>query len=232
MLLASRSILDQQRTANRNARTALLRTVDLGVDARQPITDAQVRTIAAWRAGRSASLRDHLAVARREARRLAQAVIEHTEQLKQNHRELQLRAQELAPGLHNQSGVGPVIAAIIICAYSHRGRVRSEAAFAALGGIAPIPASSGNTDRHRLSRSGDRQLNRAFDIIVRTRMSYDATTKDYVTRRRAEGRTKSEIIRCLIGELSTSRSGDVPDRGSSVVSGFGLVAAPHFDGQF
>lgn len=197
VLLASRSILDQQRTANCNALTALLRTVDLGVDARKPITDAQIRTIAAWRSSRSSSLRDHLAVARREARRLARAVIDHSEQLKQNHRELQQLGDELAPGLQEQAGVGPVTAAIIICAYSHRGRVRSEAAFAALGGIAPVPASSGNTDRHRLSRSGDRQLNRAFDIIVRTRMSYDATTKDYVARRRAEGRSSREIRRCL-----------------------------------
>jgi len=90
-----------------------------------------------------------------------------------------------------------VTAAIIVCAYSHHGRVRSEAAFAALGGIAPLPASSGNAHRHRLYRSGDRQLNRAFDVIVRTCMSYDTTTRDYVTRRRGEGRSNREIRRCL-----------------------------------
>jgi transposase len=78
-----------------------------------------------------------------------------------------------------------VTAAIIICAYSHHGRIRSEAAFAALGGVAPRPASSGNTTRHRLNRSGERQLNRACDVIVRTRMSFDPDTKDYVTRSRA-----------------------------------------------
>lgn len=197
VLLASRSILDQQRTANRNALLALLRSVDLGVDARKPLTEAQVRTIAAWRIGRSVAQHDPLAIARREARRLASAVIEQDALLKQNHRDLHQLAEALAPGLQDQPGVGPVTAAIIICAYSHRGRIRSEAAFAALGGIAPVPASSGNNERHRLSRSGDRQLNRAFDVIVRTRMSYDETTRDYVARRRSEGRTNREIRRCL-----------------------------------
>ncbi len=140
---------------------------------------------------------DPVVIVRREARRLAGAAIEQGELLQQNHRDLDQLAEALAPGLQDQPGVGPVTASIIICSYSHHGRVRSEAAFAALGGIAPIPASSGNTQRHRLSRSGDRQLNRAFDIIVRTRMSFDETTRNYVTRRRAEGRSNREIRRCL-----------------------------------
>jgi transposase len=196
VLLASRSIIDSQRTANRNALTALLRTVALGVDARKPLTDAQVRTVAAWRTGPNSSS-EPLVIARREGRRLARTVLEQTELLKTNHRELNQLAEQLAPGLQDVPGLGPVTAAIIVCAYSHRGRVRSEAAFAALGGIAPLPASSGNTTRHRLSRSGDRQLNRAFDVAVRCRMSYDPDTRAYVTRRRAEGRTNREIRRCL-----------------------------------
>lgn len=157
VLLASRSIMDQQRTANRNALTALLRSVDLSVDARKPLTDAQIRAIAAWRTSPTASV-DAVAIARREARRLAVTVLEQTELLKTNYRQLRQLTEQLAPGLQDVPGLGPVTAAIIVCAYSHRGRVRSEAAFAALGGIAPLPASSGNTSRHRLSRSGDRQL--------------------------------------------------------------------------
>lgn len=197
VLLAARSLLDQQRTANRNALLALLRSVDLGVDARKPLSDDQIRVIAAWRAtGRSAQ-KDPLAVARREARRLARTIIDQTQLLKENHRELSELAEQQAPGLQGHPGVGPVTAAIIICAYSHHGRIRSEAAFAALGGIAPVPASSGNTQRHRLSRSGDRQLNRAFDVIVRTRMSYHEPTRDYVARRRTEGLSNREIRRCL-----------------------------------
>lgn len=196
ILLASRSIIDQQRTANRNALTALLRTVDLGVDARKPLTDPQIRSIAAWRTSRTTSS-EALVIARREGRRLALAVLEQTESLKTNHRELRQLTEQLAPGLQDVPGLGPVTAAIIVCAYSHRGRIRSESAFAALGGIAPLPASSGNTTRHRLSRSGDRQLNRAFDIAVRSRMSYDSNTREYVARRRSEGRSNREIRRCL-----------------------------------
>jgi transposase len=84
----------------------------------------------------------------------------------------------------------PVTAAIILTAYSHRGRVRSEAAFAALAGVNPIPASSGNTTRHRLNRYGDRQLNRAFDVIARVRMLHDPETRAYVERRTAEGKSR------------------------------------------
>lgn len=197
VLLASRSILERQRTANRNALTALVRCVDLGVDARRPLTDHQVRTIAAWRTASTEPSADGIHTARREARRLARAVLEQTDVLKDNHRELQQLTEKLAPGLQDVRGVGPMTGAILVCAYSHRGRIRSEAAFAALGGVAPLPASSGNTSRHRLSRSGDRQLNRAFDTIVRTRMSFDPATRDYVARRRAEGRSNREIRRSL-----------------------------------
>lgn len=142
---------------------------------------------------------DPLTIARREARRLAATVLDQTKLLQDNHQQLRALAEDLDPGLQAHRGGGPVTAAITLCAYSHHGRIRSEAAFAALGGIAPLPASSGNTSRHRLSRSGDRQLNRAFDVIVRTRMSCDPVTRDYVARRRAEGRSNREIRRCLIG---------------------------------
>lgn len=74
--------------------------------------------------------------------------------------------------------------------WSHRGRVRSEAAFAALAGTCPIPASSGNTVRHRLNRGGDRHLNYAIDTIVMVRMGRDQRTKVYVARRISEGKTK------------------------------------------
>jgi transposase len=78
-------------------------------------------------------------------------------------------------------------------------RLRSEASFAALTGSCPVPASSGKTNRHRLNRAGDRQANSALYHVVIVRMRYDETTRAYVTRRTAEGRTKKEIIRCLIG---------------------------------
>ncbi|MDQ0079669.1 IS110 family transposase [Arthrobacter oryzae] len=195
ILLASRSLLDHQRTANRNALTALLRGTDLGIDARASLRDAQITAIAAWRTSNSTD--PLIRIARAEAKRLALAVKDLTGRLTENHKALAQLTEELAPGLQSVPGVGPVTAAIIICAYSHHGRIRSEAAFAALGGVAPRPASSGNTTRHRLNRSGDRQLNRAFDVIVRTRMSFDTPTKDYVTRSRAKGKSNREIRRNL-----------------------------------
>ncbi|HEY5286282.1 MAG TPA: IS110 family transposase [Solirubrobacteraceae bacterium] len=103
----------------------------------------------------------------------------------------------LAPYLLAEMGVGPIVAAQILCAYSHHGRIRSEAAFASLAGVAPIPASSGQTVRHRLNRSGDRQLNRALHTIVLCRMRDDARTRAYAARRQAEGRSTREIKRCL-----------------------------------
>jgi hypothetical protein len=101
------------------------------------------------------------------------------------------------PDLLDIFGVGPIVAAVVLCAWSHPGRCRNEGAFASLAGTAPIPASSGLTTRHRLNRCGDRQLNRALHTIALNRMRYDATTRAYVDRRRAEGRTDREIRRCL-----------------------------------
>jgi transposase len=101
------------------------------------------------------------------------------------------------PELLDQAGVGPITAAVIYLAWSHRGRIRNDAAFAALAGVAPLEASSGQTVRHRLNRGGDRQLNRALHTIVLSRMMFDPETKTYVERRRAEGKTPREIRRCL-----------------------------------
>lgn len=88
-------------------------------------------------------------------------------------------------------------AAVVIVAWSHPGRVRSEAAFAALAGTCPIPASSGNTTRYRLNRGGDRRLNCAIHTIVMVRMGRDPQTKAYVARRISEGKTKREAMRCV-----------------------------------
>jgi len=101
------------------------------------------------------------------------------------------------PDLLTLSGVGPIVAATVLTAWSHTGRCRNDAAFAMLAGTAPIPASSGKTVRHRLNRSGDRQLNRAIYTIVLTRLRLDPTTRTYAQRRRTQGKTDREIRRCL-----------------------------------
>jgi transposase len=102
------------------------------------------------------------------------------------------------PDLLSRTGVGPIVAAIVLSAWSHAGRCRTDAAFAMLGGAAPIPASSGQTVRVRLNRSGDRQLNQALHLVVLTRLRYDPATRAYAQRRRAQGKTNREIRRCLV----------------------------------
>jgi len=105
--------------------------------------------------------------------------------------------EQTAPKLLEMTGIGPVTVTIAIVTWSHPGRVRSEAAFASLAGTCPIPASSGNTERHRLNRGGDRRLNWAIHTIVMVRMRRDPETKAYVQRRISEGRTKREAMRCV-----------------------------------
>jgi transposase len=95
--------------------------------------------------------------------------------------------------------VGPSSAAQVLVSWSHAGRLRSEAAFAALAGVNPIPACSGQVTRHRLNRSGDRQLNRALYTIVVARLRDDPQTRADVVPRRAEGKSGREIRGCLIG---------------------------------
>ena len=112
-------------------------------------------------------------------------------------REIARLVTEVQPQLVELPGAGPISAAQVLISWSHRGRLRSEAAFAALAGAAPIPASSGLTNRHRLNRGGDRQLNRALHTIVLTRSRTDPATRAYITRRLAEGKTLRETKRCL-----------------------------------
>ncbi|MER5708539.1 IS110 family transposase [Streptomyces sp. NPDC002122] len=102
------------------------------------------------------------------------------------------------PGLRAAYGVGPDTAAqLLITAGGNPDRLRTEASFAALCGVAPVPASSGKTNRHRLSRGGDRAANAALYRIALVRMASDARTREYVARQTAAGRTKKEIIRLL-----------------------------------
>jgi transposase len=104
----------------------------------------------------------------------------------------------VAPQLIALPGVGLDTAGqLLVTAGDNPQRLRSEASFARLCGSAPIPVSSGRTDRHRLHRGGDRQANTALWRIALVRMHCHLPTKDYVARRTAEGKTKTEILRCL-----------------------------------
>lgn len=113
-------------------------------------------------------------------------------------REIHKLVATTAPALLAVDGVGALTAsALLVTAGDNPDRLRSEAAFAHLCGVAPIPASSGKTVRHRLNRGGDRSANNALWVIALGRMARDPRTKDYVRRRTAEGRSKKEIMRCL-----------------------------------
>jgi transposase len=155
--------------------------------------------IARCRRLRAAGRDRHLRIAMRAtADRIAAATLE----AKLLEREIGELVAQLAPDALREPGVGPISAAQILISYSHRGRLRSEAAFASLAGTNPIPASSGTITRHRLNRGGDRQLNSALWLIVRSRQQRDPATIAYTQRRRAEGKTDREIRRCLMRYLA------------------------------
>ena len=131
-------------------------------------------------------------------RSLAHRIRELTTEAADHRQAILVLVRAWRPDLLARAGVGPIVAATVLCAWSHPGRCRSDAAFAMLGGAAPIPASSGQTIRVRLNRSGDRQLNQALYTVVLTRLRTDPATRTYANRRRAQGKTNREIKRCLI----------------------------------
>ncbi|WP_396020477.1 IS110 family transposase [Arthrobacter sp. ISL-48] len=103
-----------------------------------------------------------------------------------------------APLLTELPGVGVEVAdQLLVTVGDNPERINNEAQFAALTGTAPVPASSGKTNRHRLSRGGDRQANSALHHVVLSRMQSDHRTKDYVAKRTADGKSKRETMRCL-----------------------------------
>jgi transposase len=105
---------------------------------------------------------------------------------------------EASPTLRQGYGIGPDTAAeILIVLGDNPERIKSEAAFAKLCGVCPIPASSGLTNKHRLFRGGHRQANSALYRTAIVRMRFHEPTIEYVARRTAEGLTKKDIIRCL-----------------------------------
>jgi transposase len=197
ILLVARRELTGTKTRRTNQLRALLLCGDETERrlSRGNLTHAWLAGIARRR-GSSAQTREQ-AIRRGEARRLALAIRADTEELTANRAQLVSIVQALAPGLLPKPGIGPVSAAQALVSWSHRGRCRNDAAFAALAGAAPLPASSGKVVRHRLSRGGDRQLNRALHDIAMARWRSDERTQAYVTRRRAQGKGDGEIRRAL-----------------------------------
>lgn len=130
------------------------------------------------------------------------AMAQQVEFLEAQERDLTAQLDELVtainPGLRAAYGIGPDTAAqFLVTAGGNPDRLRNEASFAALCGTAPVPASSGKTQRHRLSRGGDRAANNALHRMALVRMSADKRTREYVDRQLANGRSKMEVLRLL-----------------------------------
>jgi hypothetical protein len=158
---------------------------------RQLVTaGGRLRQRAAWDAETAATAASLRALARR-IQLLNAEIAQHT-------RAITTLVRAWPPELLTPCGVGPIVAAIVLCAWSHPGRCPPDAALAMLGGAAPIPASSGQTIRVRRNRSGDRHLNQALHLIVLTRLGYDPATRADAQRRRAQGKTNRDIRRCLV----------------------------------
>jgi transposase len=197
ILLGARDELTTAVTAQTNRLRALLRDGD-DTDrhlARTALTDAALAALARRRAPQGAT-REHT-VRTAEIRRLAGTIRAAARAITTNRAQLQAIVDDLAPRLTDRYGIGPVTAAQVVVSFSHPGRCRSDAAFAALAGVSPLEASSGRSTRHRLNRGGDRALNRALHTIATVRMRSCPTTKAYITRRSADGKTPREIRRCL-----------------------------------
>lgn len=131
-------------------------------------------------------------------RSLARRIVTLDDEIAQLDASLSDLVRKAAPRTMARCGVGVDHAGrLLVTAGENIERMHSEAAFARLCGVAPIPASSGRTNRHRLSRGGDRQANRALYMAVIVRLAHDERTRAYAQRRTAEGLSKPEIIRCL-----------------------------------
>jgi transposase len=186
------------RTQAANQLRALLVTApeELKVELRGLSTAKLAATAARFRSGgppkdlRAATKLAMRSVARRH-RRFSEEIAELEEQIAR-------LVSETVPALVSLRGVGTATAASLLVAVGDNPqRLRSEASFARLCGVAPVAASSGKTVRHRLNRGGRRNANRALHVLALGRMSWDERTREYVARRGAEGKSKREILRCL-----------------------------------
>jgi transposase len=172
------------RTAAVNLFKSLLLTAPDGLreSLRRLSTPRQTAACAVLRANPREPMEDR--VRRQTLRSLALRIRLVDKEIRANERQLRGLVEAVMPALLDEPGVGPVSAAHLLVAWSHPGRCRSEAAFAALAGVSPLEASSGRITRHRPNPFGDRSLNRALHTIVNWRMIHaHEPTQHYLTRR-------------------------------------------------
>ena len=196
LLLARRSAVDVRRLALVQLRSVIVTAPEsMREELRHLPVGQLLRRCSRFRRS-SSRTPDELAIVL-VLRSLARRIEAATDEANDLEREILGHVRSFVPALLDEPGIGPIVAAQLIVTWSHRDRVRNEAAFARLAGVAPLPASSGQTIRHRLSRGGDRQLNRALHTVILHRRQHDPATKDYIARRVAEGKSTRDATRIL-----------------------------------
>jgi transposase len=171
-----------------------------------------VPTLAAWRPDMT-GFREMDTAYRISLKSLARRYLELHDEIADLDAMIEAIVDELAPKLVEQDSIGYQSAAqLLITAGDNPKRLKSEASFAALCGVSPVPASSGKTNRHRLNRGGDRAANSALHIIAIGRLRCDERTQEYVARRIADGLSKLEAIRCVKRYLAREIFAIIRDR--------------------
>jgi transposase len=193
-----KSAVNARRIALQMIQNTIIAAPDRLRDQLRSMTRMQlIRTLAAWRPDLTA-YRDLEAAYRISLKSLARRYLELHDEIADFDVMIAAIVQELAPELIARNSIGHNSAAqLLLTAGDNPERLKSEASFAALCGVSPVPASSGETVRHRLNRGGDRAANSALHIIAIGRLRTDERTKTYVARRVAEGHSKLEAIRAL-----------------------------------
>jgi transposase len=199
VLLLERRGAVRARTAALNQLQAVIVTAPDAVQARFRGLDGKQ---AAKQAARLRSRTDETAVVVFVLRRIALRIRQLSDEIDELDQQLHTITNELVPELLEECGVGPVCAAQLIVSSGDPSRMRSEASFAALAGTSPVQASSGQTQRHRLNRGGDRQLNRTFHIVALNRVRRHPQTAAYYQRLLSEGKTPREARRCVKRQLA------------------------------
>jgi transposase len=196
--VARETAVKSRRSALQLLRMMIIAAPDEVRDQTRNLTRMQlIRTCAAWRPDTDAA--DDPVVATRIAlKSIARRIIELNDEIANLDEPIGQLVRELNPRLLDRIGIGIEIAGqLLVTAGDNPERLKSEAGFAMLCGVAPLPASSGITQRHRLNRGGDRQANRALHLAAISRLRLCPRTRAYAARRKAEGLSKREIIRCL-----------------------------------
>jgi transposase len=197
-------VLRVARSSARRSRTQAINQMRSLISTAPEELRTELRNLSIYRVLEQASAYRHtprtdvITVTKLTLRTLARRALSLEEEVKEIDRLLKILVAQTAPELNAINGVGTDVAsALLVAAGDNPGRLKNEASFAKLCGVAPLDASSGKNERHRLNHGGDRQANSALWHIVFTRMVCDPRTKHYIERRMKDGKTKKEAIRCL-----------------------------------